>query len=272
VFKKGRYLLSLLLIAALVGAAGLCYADTAALQSSALGYFENSVSSISSFWELSALKGADVAIENENRTIDESLTAPLESSLPTDYADKIIALLIAEKDPRTATGRDIVAELAKKQKSSGAFSNDAVNQHVWAMIALDAAKQSYKSDKALQYLSGLQKDDGGYNLSKEELVSDVDVTAMTLIALSNHKGNTIADGLITAAVEFLKTAQLENAGFASKGGENSNSISTAISGLVSVGEDVSSGDWVKGETTMIDALAKFALPDGSYTYSLENHE
>ncbi len=261
VLRKGRIYVSLLLAVFLLSTAILCHADANSMQSEIVAYYENSERTISDFWKLGALKGAGVDVEDGTWTLDSNMFAPLTSNLPTDYANKILAALTIGRDPRTATGRDIVAELAEKQDENGSFSS-ASNQHIWAMIALDAAKQDYDKDKALQHLANINIDDGGYNLEGD--TSDVDITAMALIALSNHKGNEVADRLIDDAVEFLKDAQLETAGFSNFGSENTNSIATVISGLTAVDINIFSDNWVKSEKTMLDALASFANSDGTY--------
>ncbi len=269
-FRKSRLMVSVLLLLAFTASALTGFADAGGLKDAALAHYENSGEEISSFWMLGALKGAGADLSDEKWKIDEGsiFTALGKSAQPTDYAGRILAALILGRDPRTVMGRDIVKELADKQKSGGEFST-AVNQHVWAMIALDAAKQGYAGEAAISYLGGIKKADGGYNYSDTAETSDTDMTAMALIALSNHKGSAAADALIAGAVAFLKSAQLDSAGFASYGTENVNTIATVISGLVAAGENVTTGDWIKGGQTMIDALESFALPDGSFNFALD---
>ena len=45
------------------------------------------------------------------------------------------------KDPTNIWGRNLVAELKDKQEPNGRF--DGINGHIWAIIALDAAKTDY---------------------------------------------------------------------------------------------------------------------------------
>lgn len=270
--KRTKILLSIILVICLTASMVLAMpmASVLDLQSDTVAYYQNNKRDISSFWEVGALYGAGVDLNDPIWNFDELNTD--EPNLPTDYANHILAALALGNNPRTVLNRDIVAELAQKQNSSGAFSS-MVNQHIWAMIALDGVNAQYNKTKAVQYLSSLKKPDGGFNLDSELDVSDADITGMALIALSNNKGVGNADSIIEDCISFLKGIQLENAGFECEGRENPNTIATVISGLCAVGENVLTGDWVKGENlTMADALAKFRLDDDSYSLTLGENE
>ena len=56
------------------------------------------------------------------------------------------------------------------------------------------------------------------------------------------------------------------------GNDNANSVASVISGLVAVGEDVFSENWIKDDNTMLDALQRFMLEDGSFSFMLEPKE
>lgn len=231
-----------------------------------LAYYRSYKTTLDSWWELVALRGAGVDLHDGTWTLPQWQSSDLQETDPaTDYAGFILGMLARGDDPARAWGvRNLLQELSSKQDDNGSFG--LVNQHIWAMVALDAAGAGYDEAKAVQYLLNLQKTDGGFALSGS--MGDPDITGMALVALSGHRDKEGVPASMAAAVNYLKGAQLGNAGFASWGMDNGNSLSTVISGLVAVGEDVLSGDWVKDGVTVIDSLARFQLDNGSFSYSL----
>ena len=71
---------------------------------------------------------------------------------------------------------------------------------------------------------------------------------------------------VERATQYLKQSQLPNGGFKSCGNDNANSVATVISGLVAAGEDVKSSKWSQNGNSMLDALMRFKLEDGSFSY------
>ncbi|MGX8795087.1 DUF4430 domain-containing protein [Fusibacter sp. JL298sf-3] len=101
---------------------------------------------------------------------------------PTDFASNIITLVAAGQDPSAHNGRNFIAELAKCQQPSGAFTGGATteNQTIWSIIALDMAGATYDKKAALDYLKGQQQDTGAIGYG-------IDDTGMYLVALGDDK-------------------------------------------------------------------------------------
>lgn len=193
-----------------------------------------------------------------------------ENSQPTDYAGAILGMLAAGQDPKKVSVgdqvyRDLVAELASLQKDDGSFG-EWLNQTIWAVIALDKAGGEYESAKAIDFILSQQKSDGGFALFGD--TADPDVTGSTLVALSPHRSEQAVSEAISEAINCLKGLQLSDGGFASWGSENPETIAAVIQGLLACDEDILSGEWVKENGTMIDALFSFQLADGSFVHSL----
>ncbi|QTD40811.1 DUF4430 domain-containing protein [Sporosarcina sp. Te-1] len=188
----------------------------------------------------------------------------------------IFAMLALGKDPSKAwtAERNLFAELAAQQNpDTGAIG--AVNKHMWAMHALDTGEKlgynvgnwnAEAKSKALKYLLGQEKQGGGFAFSGS--TADPDMTGMALLTLVNYQDDSAAAAAIERSKQVLRQKQLDTAGWGSFGSENSNSIATAISGLVAIGEDPLSENWKKGDLTPLDALQRFQLENGAFTYTL----
>lgn len=195
----------------------------------------------------------------------------------TDHIRYIFGLLAVGKDPSTAweTKRNLYAELAAQQKADGSIG--PINKHAWAMLALDTGEKrgqdigtwdNTAKEKALQNLLKQEKKKGGFSLSLEvEEAADPDMTAMVLLALANYQDDSAVNAVIERAKHVLREQQLDTAGWGAWR-ENSNSIATVISGLVALGEDVTSAEWQKGGKSPVDALSKFQTKNGAFAFTL----
>ncbi|WP_110930792.1 DUF4430 domain-containing protein [Paenibacillus bouchesdurhonensis] len=238
---------------------------------------------IESWWELVALWGAGVDLQDGHwRLPSWEKTAPnlAPTNYGTDHIRYIFGLLAMGQDPAHAweTDRNLWAELAAQQDPvTGAIGG--VNKHMWAMLALDAGVKlgadvgQWDEDaeqKALEYLFECQYPDGGFGLSPTGTFGDTDITGMALLALGKYQGQSAVDSAIQRAKELLKQRQLDNGGFDSPGnwgsGDNSNSLSTTVSGLVAAGDDALSSDWMKNGYSVLDAYESFQLADGSFKW------
>ena len=139
-------------------------------------------------------------------------------------------------------------------------------EKIYAMIALELTDPSaYDRDMAIVYLCSCRLADGGFAYFGE--VSDVDLTAMALLALQYFRGDKIAEDSIESAVAFLVSAMSEDGSYPSAwepGVAPSESISAAISGLVAVGKDMTAEPYAK----LARKLAEYKTADGGYAHAL----
>jgi len=254
-FKKS--LLPLVLLV-LLSAAAVFANSPADVQNEVKNYILENNETLS-FWNLSAVYSAGVDI-----TADEGLqidvAEPNENSQPTDYAKYILTKLMQGENPSV-----YASLLAQKQAGTGSFSSLS-NQHTWAMITLDAAGARYNRPKALAHLKSFQKSDGGFALGGEDEPSYIDATGMALVALSQYNDRDTQQ-VISAAAGFIKNKWLSSDIL-----NNANSLSTVISGLCAVGEDIFTSGWLKDEKSLFGALCEFKLEDGSFFYMADDEE
>lgn len=117
-------------------------------------YYRNYKTNLTSWWELVALKGAGENLLDGSWTLPQWESSNLQENAPaTDYAGYILGMLARNEDPAQAWGeRNLLLELGEKQADNGSFG--LINEHIWAMIALDAADGNYNETIAAQYLVG----------------------------------------------------------------------------------------------------------------------
>lgn len=241
---------------------------------------------LGSWMTLVGLWGAGVNLNDGSWSLPDWKTKdpglkPTESG--TDHIRYIFGLLAMGENPASAweTERNLYAELAAQQNTTtGAIGG--VNKHVWAMLALDTGKEQGQyvgkwnqeaKQKALQFLLGSQKADGGFSLSSgPNGTGDTDITGMALLALSKYQDNSAADQAIKRAKELLKQRQLDTGGINAPGmwgaGDNSNSLATTVSGVVATGESMLTEKWVQGGHNVLDALINFQRADGAFDWKV----
>ncbi len=232
----------------------------------ALDYYSKN-QTLSSWWELVALRGAGVDLQKGGWKLPSWNSESLpEDSPATTYAGFILGLMARGEYPEKAWGsRNILKELAEKQQEDGSFG-DGVNSTIWGIIALKSAQFPFAEEKAVKYLMEQQLTDGGYTFFGD--TGDPDLTGMALVALSPYKTQAGVKTAIARALGFLESVQLESGGFASWGSENANTNAAVLTGLVAVGENILSNRWVKNPS-LYDALVSFQVENGSFSFLAE---
>jgi hypothetical protein len=238
-----------------------------------VGYYRTNGSTLSSWWELVALKGAGEDLNDGTWTLPEwnsdSLSIDAQAIHFTGYILGFLSLGIDPSSVWNADERDLIEELkAKQNETTGSFGG--VNTHIWAMIALDGAEAEFEWEKAVACLISQQLENGSWDWTEfGSDTGDIDMTGMALQALSPYKNQGEVLLSIDKALAYLKGEQLETGGFSSWGVDNANSLAAVISGLISVGEHVFSEDWIKNGNTVLDALLRFQKEDKSFSWNLE---
>lgn len=180
-----------------------------------------------------------------------------ENKSASAYAGNIIGLIAAGKNPKDYKGKNYVKELADSQNEEGKFIigtyDDYPTTIVFSIIALDMANGEYDRDGAVKALLSYQDPDNSFG--------GVDETAMSLIALDDYRDIEGVEEAIGNGINYLKTVQLDTGGFEAWGSENPYSISAVIQGLIAVGENPLSDEWIKNGNTMLDSLLSFKVND-----------
>lgn len=156
-----------------------------------------------------------------------------------DIERTILALVAGGRSPRSVGGRDLVAELVRKRRSNGSFTN-LVNQTAFAILALRAAGRPASDGtvrSAGRWLARQQNADGGFNFATKGGASGIDDTAAALQALvAAGRGR---QGAVAKAAAFLARGQNPDGGFPLTPGQGSNAQSAAwaIQGLAAAGRN-----------------------------------
>ena len=177
----------------------------------------------------------------------------------TDIERTILALAGAGLDPRNFSGRDLVAQLAKKRDGDGSVDGQ-VNITAFYVLAMRAAGvDGSQLSKTRHWLVRAQAKNGGWGF-QPGAVSDADTTgaALQAIVAAGQGGDAVAD-----AVRYLRRSQRPNGGFAlsTSGVINSQSTAWAVQGMVSAG---AGGEPRREAIAYVDSLR---ASDGHYRYS-----
>ena len=180
-----------------------------------------------------------------------------------DVERTILALEGAGVSPRGFGGRDLVAELRRRQSARGSYEGQ-VNLTAFGILALRAAGAAASTlGRSATWLREAQNGDGGWGF-QPRVGSDPDSTGAVLQALVAAGGG---GGATRRGVTYLRRTQRGNGGFALAAGGPTNSQSTAwaIQGLVAAGVDPAA---VRAHgRTPLDYLADQQAADGHYRYS-----
>ena len=190
-------------------------------------------------------------------------------------------LLSVKKDPTDVWGgRNLLVELAAQQKENGSFGQ--LGRHIWAIellnigleMGLDVGNWTDQEawQKAVKWLLNEQNKNGSFGK-----FSELDYTGWALITLSHSRDYSGVSKAINDALNYLKKRQLEDLGTAAfSGGEwtdfNANSQAAVISGLIALGEDLTSSNscWVQNGETLLDAQLKFQHESGYFQWTKDN--
>ena len=164
-----------------------------------------------------------------------------------------------------------------------------INGLTWGLLLLDSRGYSVPAGAAdtretiLTRILSAQSAERGFSLSGEGVSADL--TAMTLQALAPYQNSThvftvtdkatgtTVERTVSEAIELalgaLSACQMENGGFGDDG-ESSESAAQVIIALCVLGIDpATDARFVKRGGSVLDALLRFAKPDGGFAHTLE---
>ena len=185
---------------------------------------------------------------------------------------------LAENTVRSATTRQkyALAFLASgtQDDSIAAVMEETIGQQgimswVYALHLMTNGCESatVTADAAIDTLLSLQLSDGGWALRGD--AADVDVTAMVLQALAPYTQHENVSSAADKAIALLALRQTENGGFTSYGVENPESAAQVLTALSALNIDALSDErFIRGNTTILDAIRSYQLTDGSFSHTL----
>ncbi|MBV1820468.1 Ig-like domain-containing protein [Anaerosalibacter bizertensis] len=139
----------------------------------------------------------------------------LSDSTSKEYAKAIMGLIAAGFDPTNYDGKDYIRFLTSSQTKDGYFetknsAGDSADDLAYSIIALDMAGAEYDVAKAVNKLEEKFTVEGNEAFVKKWSFSssgDLELTAISMIALSNHK-DIIDTDLIDKAIKYIKSEKL----------------------------------------------------------------
>ncbi|WP_258921013.1 terpene cyclase [Heyndrickxia coagulans] len=221
-------------------------------------YFKSSA--LNSDFAVAALAKENLLTANEIKQYRKVLTDRVNDKKidGTELAKTIVVLKAIGEDPENFQRKNLI------QRVYDTASESSVTGYAYDLIALNTDDYEIPSDapntpaKIAAKLVDAELPDGGWNWSLSGTDSDVDSTGMVLTALGTYqdKHDKDVNQAIRDGIKYLKAAEKENASFDNYG-INSCTTAQAIIGLVSVGVNPSTGDFVKKGTNPVSALSTY---------------
>ena len=171
-------------------------------------------------------------------------------------------------------------DLPSHQQELG--DRQGINELIFGLITLDLVyDETQVNESRVEITDKILNDyrtlDGGFSLGKNGDKIDIDITAMTITALSpyyNQKGYEEVTKAIDECVELLSDLQHQNGSFSNEystssgvNTENSESIAQVVIALSSIGIDSHlDSRFVKNGNSAIDAMYEYYLENGSFEH------
>lgn len=204
---------------------------------------------------------------------DCNIASLMEAFKEVDYSDVtlgdlskiIIALSLTKQDPKSFNNFNLVELLENKIKEDGSIEGSTgPNIDVWVLYALFTVS-SNKTDLVADRLSAqnnIEGQEGAFWYYWEGKCADVDTTGWVVEALSiSNKAK--YNSSITAAVNYLKTQQANDASFGSYGA-SACSQAAVLTGLLAFDrEGLLNGNYDSESNNAFKVLVDFQKEDGS---------
>lgn len=193
-----------------------------------------------------------VALYSNGKDVSKKSLKSINSKVTTEYEAYILGVRSQGKD--VSSYADIIR---KAQRSDGKFGDnidgtgeDLINAHIWGVISLySAGNENYDKTKALNWLKVHQNTDGGFSVFVGGKTSDIDLTAMGMVAYSIL-------GLNSNSPEVKKGFKFIEKNIEKK--ESCESIAWYILSRVKLGLSV--------DKKWADKLSEYKLKDGSFKH------
>ena len=193
----------------------------------------------------------------------------------TTYSRVIVALTALEKNPMNVAGYDLTKPLG----DYNATNLQGINGAIWALIALDSGNYDMPNNKEAKVkatrqmyvdkILGSQLKSGGFSLDGQE-PSEVDLTSMALVALSNYRDQKRVQKAIDKGLNYISKAQQKDGGFISYGDECTESDAQVIVALTTLGISLEDERFVKEGHSVVTHLLSFYTEEGGFKHSLKD--
>ena len=187
----------------------------------------------------------------------------------TENSRLILALASIGKDPTNVGGVNLITPF----DDFSWITKQGINGPIFALIALDT--QNYQTtdttirQQCVDYILRKQLADGGWALSGT--AADPDITAMTLQALYNYRGQAAVSEAAEKGFDCLSAMQKDNGGYSSWGSINSESIAQVIVACTAWGINPDTDSrFVKNGHSAVDAILEFYCEkDAAFRHTMD---
>ena len=179
----------------------------------------------------------------------------------TEWHRAVLTGLCLGADPTCVSSIDLLAGGTYGREENKPVGEQGLNGWIWALIALDSCDWKIPDDSNISRLGIIneilsqQEADGGFAVVKSNGLSDPDITAMTLQALSPYKDCPETQQSVADALDYLAKAQ-ENF-------DNCETTAQTICALCCLGTDPDEDERF-GKLT--DELISYANDDGGFAH------
>ncbi|MCR5742690.1 MAG: terpene cyclase/mutase family protein [Lachnospiraceae bacterium] len=203
----------------------------------------------------------------------------LGTSNPTEWERMSLAVMSLGGDV-THVGVDaegnsinLIADATFEHDKFMAVEDMLINGLDYALISMDAYDDyvgddhSDYIDKLLDAILGMELVDGGFALMGG--AADVDITAMTVTALSAHMDDERVKACVDRCISWLSEAQRDTGYYMNCGYENAESCAQVVIALSCVGVDAGFDErFIKNGVSVLDALLSFRMEDGGFAHAI----
>jgi len=205
------------------------------------------------------------ATDDKLTTDEKSRTYSSRENIYNAYQGTIRAVALGN-DPRSALTSDgervdFISIIEQGQSKTDGKFNNSLETNLYILQAAKMGQASIDEDLALEYIKSKLTDKG--DTAQYGSTINLNFTADLLLALTLYPDNSIAKEYIPKCVKALKAEQKSDATF----GTSRETTALVARALLTAGEDILSGDYVKGTAeepvTIIDALSEYQISDGS---------
>lgn len=200
--------------------------------------------------------------ENVCKTLKEK-NGVLHDTKYTEYARVTLALTAIGKNPADCEGYDVTAPLSDYDKVTA----QGLNGPIFALIALDSNGYGDEDIRSryVSYILSMQNGDGGFKLTKSS-DSDVDITAMSLSALSRYSEDKAVKSAIDKALTYISKKQNSNGTFGTAASAETNA--QVLTAMATLGIDINNSRFVKKNKTVLDGLMLFNVNSSGFSHTL----
>jgi hypothetical protein len=276
---KSRFLIAVLLVAALLMAVPARAQVSGAGATEAIKYIESRQSTDGGFAEpgatsddtltcwalLSGVAGSDNLLALMTYGAQALSYFSARASAITDLNDIelcVLALSEAGLDPRNIQGRNMVSLVtANIDGKSGKIGKD-IKQHAWGMLALVAAREKV-APTVTEWLVSQQREDGGWGEKDSVLTYDTALASEALVASGEADSESVG-----RAMTLLRGRMNADGGFSASGkASNVQLTSTVIRAICAAGQDPASSYWSFHGFNPASFVASMQAKDGHFLYS-----